>query len=277
LAKLIIKITKRPPVNSLGKTPLVISFVGGQQDITLGDQTYPELESDQELSLGYMTTQESGGSLADLVDSNLVTLNCSSNHEPYNNIARIRVASHTFTVGHKLIPVYWNGSAWVAADGSDVSTLATHLILEVISATEFTIAYSGRIFMPAHGLTAGAYYFLGEATGVLDLIEADDFSNPLLQVEDADYFTLLGWRANEKSITNNVAGVDQIITDLAASTPTAFVSNLAILYSIQVYDTVRKQVHEDIEIRIDDIAPNTFTLFSSTAWLDLRIDLVGVK
>ena len=127
------------------------------------------------------------------------------------------------------------------------------------------------------GLTVGAYYFLGEATGILDLVEADDFSNPVLQVETNEYFTLLGWRANEKSITNNIVGVDQVITDLLMSTPTIFNSSLAILYSIQVYDTVRKRVHDEIEVRIDDINPARFTLFSTKNWLDLRIDLVGVK
>jgi hypothetical protein len=265
-------------VNSLGKTPLVLSIVGGQQAPILGNQVYPELGLNQELSIGYVTVQEAAGSLAPLLDSNMVTIDCNSNHEPYNNISRIRVVSHTFIVGQKLIPVYWNGTAWLAADGSDVTTLATHLILEVISNEEFTLAYSGRIFFPAHGLNIGAYYFLGEATGILDLVEADDFSNPVLQVETDEYFTLLGWRANEKSITNNIAGIDTILTDLLMSTPTIFVSSLAILKSIQVYDTVRKQlVKSEVEIRIDDINPNTFTLFSTSSWIDLRIDLIGVK
>ncbi len=265
-------------VNAVGKTPLILDVVGGQEAPILGNQVYPELSSERELAIGYVTVQESGGSLAAIVNTNLVTLENSSNNN-YNNIARIRVASHLFNVGDKLVPVYWNGSAWVEADGSDIETLATHLIIEVLSATEFTLAYSGRIFAPAHGLSVGAYYFLGEDTGVLSLIEADDFSNPLLQVEDANYFTLLGWRANQKFVTTDITGVERILVPtLTSSTPTLFTSSLVNIYSISVYNTTRKKIDTDeIEIRIDDIEPNKFTLFSTSNWLDLRVDLIGVK
>lgn len=265
-------------VNVVGKTPIVLDIVGGQQSATLGNQVYPELGLNQELALGYVTVQESGGTIADLVSSNLITLDNTSN-DGYSNIDRVRVVSHVFNVGDKLIPVYWSGTEWLPADGTFLTTLATHLILEVISNEEFILAYSGRIFMPAHGLTAGAFYFLGEDAGVLSLIEADNFSNPLLQVEDEDYFTLLGWRANEKTITTDVTGVERInIPSLVSSTPTLFVSALADIYSISVYNTLRKKIDTDeIEIRIDDINPSSFTLFSTSNWADLRVDLIGVK
>lgn len=266
-------------VNSVGKTPLIISVTGGQENASLGSQTYPELSENLDLAIGYVTVQESGGSIADLVNPNLISLDSGTTRGESNNIHRIRVASHTFNVGDALIPVYWNGSAWVKADGDDVTTLATHLVLRVLSATEFTLAYSGRIFFPSHGLNIGAYYFQGEDTGVLSIIETADYSNPMLQVEDENYFTLLGWRANEKSVTTDVTGVETIIVpNLVSSTPTIFVSNLVEIRSIQVYNTTRKLLSiEDVEVRIDDAFPNRFTLFSSSNWADLRVDLIGVK
>ena len=265
-------------INPVGKTPISLSVVGGQQDAVLGNQESPKLEEDKELGIGFVTVQESGGGIAPIEASKLITLGSASSNSTYdNNIARITVPSHVFSVGTKLIPVYWNGSEWLPADSSSIASLATHMILDVISATEFTLAFSGRIYYPSHGLSVGAYYFLGASVGVLSLIEADDFSNPLVQVESENYFTLLGWRANEKSVAEDIVGVDRVVTNLVPSTPTIFTSNLVSIYSIQVYDSTRVQVHEDIEIRVDDSNPNKFTLFSSKSWLNLRVDLVGVR
>lgn len=266
------------PVNSVGKTPLVLQMVGGQQDLVLGDQVYPTLETSQDISLGYVTIQESGGVLADIVASNLVTLNVASSPSS-KNIFSVIVGSHTFNVGNSFIPVYWNGTVWLAADSSTVTKLATHLIIDVLSTTEFTVAYSGRIHYPAHGLDAGGFYFLGADVGLLNLIEADDFSNPMLQVEDDDHFTLLGWRANEKTAVIDVSGAERFTgINLVSSTPTEFTATiLQDIYSITVYNTTRKMLHDEIEVRIDDSEPTKFTLFSSTAWTDLRVDLVGVK
>jgi len=268
---------KFQPVNSVGKTPLVLSIVGGQQAPILGNQVFPERSENKDLGLGYVTVQELGGSLAPLTNDKLITLENNTNKDT-ENIARIRVVSHTFTVGAKLIPVYWNGSAWVAANANNVTTLATHLILDVVSATEFTLAYNGRIYYPTHGLNVGAYYFLGNTSGVLSIIEAETYSNPLIQVENENYFTMLGWRANEKSVVTDVTGVDQIlIPTLQSSTPTMFTTTLSLIYSIQVYDSTRVRVFDAIEIRIDDNNPNGFTLFTTSNWTDLRVDIVGVK
>lgn len=263
-------------VNAVGKTPLILSLVGGLQSLTLGDQSYPELGLNQELSLGYVTVKESGGSIAPLEQSNLITLNCNANDEPYSNIARIRVDAHLFNVGDTLVPVYWDGVQWTPADALQEKTLATHVVLEVVSNKEFTLAYTGRVFFPNHGLDVGQYYYLGNVAGIISKVEADLFSNPLLQVEDEDYFTLLGWRAKDKTVPLQSTEVETIlIPELLSSTPTIFETDLVEIKSIQVFNTTRKLLHEDIEIRIDDINPNSFTLFSTKAWLDLRVDLVG--
>jgi len=94
-----------------------------------------------------------------------------------------------------LTPVYYSNGTWekAKADG-DGSTVATHVVTEVIDANTFKVANSGRIEIVGHGLTPDEYYFTSESTAGDSTTTEPTISNPIFKVFDANQIDLFQWR-----------------------------------------------------------------------------------
>lgn len=97
----------------------------------------------------------------------------------------INQAAHGFTLGQG---VYHNGTLYLDAKADLESTLAMHVVVEIIDANNIVLADFGRVEAASHGYTVGQYYFQSEATAGLPTSTepATGFSNPLFYVEDAN-------------------------------------------------------------------------------------------
>jgi len=71
----------------------------------------------------------------------------------------IEQAAHGFALGTQL---YFDGTAWAAAQANSPATLRMATVAQVIDADRFLIAFEGVMNWPAHGLTSGARYYLSD-------------------------------------------------------------------------------------------------------------------
>jgi len=94
-----------------------------------------------------------------------------------------------------LAPVFFNTTTnlWERAIANSEDTLATHVVVAVLDADNFTLGQIGRFTLPAHGYAPG-YWFVSETvTGGLVTL-SPTISNPVFFVEDADTLHLLSYR-----------------------------------------------------------------------------------
>jgi len=91
--------------------------------------------------------------------------------------------------------VYHDGADWQKAQADDPTTLGTHVVVSKAT-DDYELAQAGRVTATAHGLTVGEYYFVSDATaGLLTSTEpTDNYSNPLVYVEDANTIHVLPYR-----------------------------------------------------------------------------------
>ena len=72
-------------------------------------------------------------------------------------------AAHGFTDPDSiLLPVYWDGTEWKAANAADPETLWDGCITEIVDVNTFKVAMAGFYPKVGHGLTVGELYYLGE-------------------------------------------------------------------------------------------------------------------
>jgi hypothetical protein len=128
---------------------------------------------------------------------------------------QVTQVGHGRPIGFSQIPVYWNNGTgiWTDARADANATLATHIIVQVFDTDNFLVSKVGRYTDPlGHGLITGEYYFTSLTTpGALDntLTTGQVYVNPMIFVEDANTYHVLGWRANE-STTPVVSPVDSV-------------------------------------------------------------------
>jgi hypothetical protein len=90
--------------------------------------------------------------------------------------------------------VYHDGTNWQKAQADDPSTLGTHVIISK-SGNDYEVCQAGRVTVSSHGLTVGEYYFTSSVTaGLLTATEPNQYSNPLVYVEDANTLHILPFR-----------------------------------------------------------------------------------
>jgi len=91
--------------------------------------------------------------------------------------------------------VYHDGSDWQKAQADDPDTLGTHIVVSKAT-DDYELAQAGRVTVTAHGLTVGEYYFVSDITaGLLTSTEpSDNYSNPLVYIEDANTVHVLPYR-----------------------------------------------------------------------------------
>lgn len=119
----------------------------------------------------------------------------------------ISQASHGLSV---LNSVYFNGAQWVKAQADAEATLGTHVVTAVPSSDVITISQSGLIEISSHGLAVGEIYYTSESNaGQLDLNEGITYSNPKLQVIDANNVVILDYRPS--FIDNTTFGQSSVI------------------------------------------------------------------
>jgi hypothetical protein len=128
-------------------------------------------------------------------------------------------SGHGRTVGYPLTPVYTNGVTWINAKADSATTLATHVIIQVLDANRYVVAKEGKFILPAHGLTAGMYYFTSASSaGALTTLEPTNFSNPVLYVIDANTIDILNWRASTIGTPVNRGLVETAVNYVANDT-----------------------------------------------------------
>jgi hypothetical protein len=137
----------------------------------------------------------------------------------------ITQAAHGLTVGSG---IFHNGTIYVDAQANADTTLAYHVVVEVIDANTFVAADFGRIEVPSHGFTIGQYYFQSEATAGLPTTTqpVSGYSNPLFYVETADILQIKCLRPSPVGDTINL---DEL-ADVSIPAPTdgqALIYNLA--------------------------------------------------
>ena len=105
---------------------------------------------------------------------------------PIKNVVEIVVqTAHGFAL--KDI-VYHNGTSWVKAIASAATSVGQAVVTNVISANSFEITTHGIATITGHGLTAGSYYYLSQATAGLATATAPTtgLSQSILFVRDAN-------------------------------------------------------------------------------------------
>jgi hypothetical protein len=112
----------------------------------------------------------------------------------------------------KTQPVYHNGTDWQASQGDASTTVAQAVVTSVHDANNFVITTHGAVTVPSHGLTAGQYYWLDQATSaVTATTPASGIMQGILHVRDADTLFVDVEQAIEATAASNV------VTDNAAS------------------------------------------------------------
>lgn len=104
--------------------------------------------------------------------------------------------AHGFSV---LDAIYHNWSQRQQAQHDIQDTIATHIVVAVQDADNFTIWQVGSVEITAHWLTAGEYYYGSTTTPWwLQIAEpTTGFSKPLLYAKDANTIILLNWIAED--------------------------------------------------------------------------------
>lgn len=98
-----------------------------------------------------------------------------------SNWFKVTQNTHGFAV---LDAVYHNGTNWVKAQANASTTLATHIVGQVIDANNIILVNQGRIVIASHGKTPGSLYYLSSGTpGANTLTLPTLFQQPLFTVE----------------------------------------------------------------------------------------------
>jgi len=93
-------------------------------------------------------------------------------------------ATHGFNV---LQPVYHDGTDWKASQGDLGEKVAQAIVTKVIDGSHFIVTTHGVAEVTAHGLTAGEYYWLDQASSaVVDTKQTSGIVQGLLHVRDAN-------------------------------------------------------------------------------------------
>jgi len=132
--------------------------------------------------------------------------------------------AHGLSVGNGILH---NGTEYVLAQANDPSTLAYHVVVEVIDANTFVAADFGRIEVLAHGFTVGQYYFQSEATAGLPVSTepVSGYSNPLFYAEDANTLQI---KCLRPSPIGDTIALDEV-SDVSVPTP---LDGQALIYDV---------------------------------------------
>ena len=169
---------------------------------------------------------------------------------------------HGFTIG---MPVYYTGTAWRAAKADTLATCATHVVTAVATVHVCNVTVIGKITIPGHGKTVGAYYYTSPVTAGAT-VTAEPTSgcvNPVFYVADASTLIILNWRlpvslrdteltfgspaAPNARIWNSTATAP----DRTCSTNGRFISGK--VYNL-VYNDIAEQMPSDGSLAVGDIA-----------------------
>ena len=104
------------------------------------------------------------------------------------------VSQDTFQAGHGftvLTPVYHNGTQWVKAIATSMNSVATHIVVKVTDANNFTVAQSGEWKVPGHGKSYGFYWVSKTTAGELVPTKTFPIVNKILKVIDSDTVLVL--------------------------------------------------------------------------------------
>jgi hypothetical protein len=139
--------------------------------------------------------------------------------------------NHGYTTADLPLAMYHTSTGWQEAQSNLESTLATHVMVEIVNANRYILAQAGRYEIVGHGLTVDNYYFVSDVTaGHFIPGEPTEFSNPLLFIESVDYIHVLPFRPslmNEDIITNVSSFLD--LTD----TPNSYAGQAAKIVSVK--------------------------------------------
>jgi len=133
-------------------------------------------------------------------------------------------STHGFSL---LDAIYHDGSNWVKAQANSSSTLATHVVSEVIDSNNFKAKAFGSITSTGHGLSVGEYYFLSASSaGAGTSTEpTTGYSCPLYYVLDANTVIGMVYRPNVigDGITSD-SEIGAIVPFACDSAPTGFLA-----------------------------------------------------
>lgn len=119
--------------------------------------------------------------------------------------------AHGRTIGCIPTPVYLDTSIWTDGKADAQSTLATHVIVEVIDVDNFTVAQIGRFECTAHGLTVEESYYTSDTVdGALVIAEPMVYSNPVLFIEDANNIHVTNLRASANTGATGTGAVASV-------------------------------------------------------------------
>ena len=101
------------------------------------------------------------------------------------------------------------GPEWVLARADIKTTVGTHIVVDIASGNQFTLAQSGRFDIGAHGLTIGVNFFLSiTIEGLLTETEpTTGFSNLLVFVESSTVIHVTPFRAKDTTEAGELPGV----------------------------------------------------------------------
>jgi len=105
----------------------------------------------------------------------------------------VNQSSHSFTV---LKPIYHNGSSWALAKADSETTVATHIVKQVIDTDNFKAIQFGKITSTSHGLNVGDYHWVSNATAgnTVTTEPSTGYSNPAFYVLDANNVVAMVYR-----------------------------------------------------------------------------------
>lgn len=108
------------------------------------------------------------------------------------SIASISQTAHGFSV---LDCLYHDGSGWQLAQADNITTTALCVVVSIIDVDRFLICFTGRIEVPAHGLSVGQWYYLSSTTaGGLSVTVPSAISQPMLYVESVTLLVIVQYR-----------------------------------------------------------------------------------
>lgn len=102
----------------------------------------------------------------------------------------IRKTAHGFTPKQV---IRHNGTTWVTTRYIDAAPMHTRVVLASVDANHFLSADSGRVTLPAHGLTVGQAYYISDTTpGLLTTTRPSPLAQMIVYVEDANNLWISG-------------------------------------------------------------------------------------
>lgn len=230
-------------------------YTESETDVRYSSTGHTHADLHSPFVLGTKTIDE--GSIA---NGKAITYNSSTGGLIYSAVATssegmsfsVTSTGHGYITADLPLAMFHTSTGWEKAKADSEYTLATHVMISITDINTYVLSPSGRYLFPSHGFVINNYYFVSATTaGEFTSTEPAIYSNPLLFIEDENYFHVLQFRPGLNQTSYNpgdTAPVGGVINRIAG-----------MLSSIDLDNGVTISITRDVNDNIQEVTNGTYT------------------